>query len=62
MLPEVKSFSPRNLLYMHQFFKLFSGVQLKETEITKQVVSQLGATEITKQPVSFLPLRKLKQN
>ena len=29
VLPEVKSFSPRNLLYMHQFFKLFSGVQLK---------------------------------
>ena len=48
----VSRYSPRNLLYMHQFFKLFSGVQLKETEITKQVVSQLGATEITKQPVS----------
>ena len=23
VLPEVKSFSPRNLLYMHQFYRLF---------------------------------------
>ncbi len=38
-LPEVKSFSKRNLLYMHQFYRLFPDA------IAKQVVSQ---TEITK--------------
>ena len=42
-LPEVKSFSPRNLLYMHQFYRLFP-------ETAKQVVSH--SEEITKQPVS----------
>ena len=31
-LPDVKSFSPRNLLYMHQFYRLFP--------ITQQLVSQ----------------------
>lgn len=34
-LPEIKSFSPRNLLYMHQFYRTFP-----ETEITQQTVAQ----------------------
>ena len=35
-LPEAKSFSPRNLLYMHQFYRLFP-----DAEITPQVGAQL---------------------
>ena len=35
VLPGVKSFSPRNLLYMNQFYRLFPN-----TLIAKQVVSQ----------------------
>ena len=34
-LPDVGSFSPRNLLYMHQFYRLFP-----DALIAKQVVSQ----------------------
>ena len=41
-LPDVKSFSPRNLLYMHQFYRLYS-----EETITPQAVAQLGEAEIT---------------
>ena len=48
-LPDVKSFSPRNLLYMHQFYRLFPdagitpqvGAQFDETEIMPQVGAQL---------------------
>ena len=36
-LPGVGSFSPRNLLYMHQFYRMFPGAG-----IAKQDVSQLG--------------------
>ena len=36
-LPDVKSFSPRNLLYMHQFYRLYS-----EETITPQVVAQMN--------------------
>ena len=43
-LPEVKSFSPRNLLYMHQFYRLFPDAQIPEKTITKQLVSQLKAS------------------
>ncbi|MBR2810177.1 MAG: DUF1016 family protein [Solobacterium sp.] len=51
-LPDVKSFSPRNLLYMHQFYRLFpkAGItrqpetQLPESAIAKQLVSQTGDT------------------
>lgn len=43
-LPEIKSLSPRNLLYMHQFYRLFP--------LTKQLVSQTDGVEITKQSVS----------
>ena len=53
-LPDVKSFSPRNLLYMHQFYKLFPGAviapqadaQLNETYITPQVDAQLGESSV----------------
>lgn len=48
-LPDVKSFSPRNLLYMHQFYKAFPDVlithqaeaQLKDGLITPQAEAQL---------------------
>lgn len=53
-LPEVGSFSPRNLLYMHQFYRLFP-----DAEIAKQVVSQLESREITKQEVSQMDNREL---
>lgn len=46
-LPDVKSFSPRNLLYMHQFYRLFP-----DAENTKQFVSQSDHTEIAQQLVS----------
>lgn len=46
-LPDVKSFSPRNLLYMHQFYKLYT----LET-ITPQAVAQLDNIEITPQVVA----------
>lgn len=48
-LPDVKSFSPRNLLYMHQFYKAVS-----DEEITQQLVSQIENNEITQQLVSQL--------
>ena len=51
VLPDVKSFSPRNLLYMHQFCRLFPADFLLtsvepydgKNEITQQVVSQISA-------------------
>lgn len=43
-LPDVKSFSPRNLLYMHQFYRLFSDIS-----ITPQVGAQLTDKQITPQ-------------
>ncbi len=50
-LPDVKSFSPRNLLYMHQFYRLYSV----ET-ITPQVVAQLDEVEITPQVVAQMDI------
>lgn len=44
ILPEVKSFSPRNLLYMCQFYKMYPKV-----EITPQVDAQIARKEITPQ-------------
>lgn len=46
-LPDVKSFSPRNLLYMHQFYRLYST----ET-ITPQVEAQLEEFEIAPRSVA----------
>lgn len=43
-LPEVKSFSPRNLLYMSQFYKMYS-----DFEITPQFDAQNDDSEITPQ-------------
>ena len=51
-LPDVKSFSPRNLLYMHQFYRLFPEAGLEDSKMTKQLVSQLQENEMTKQLVS----------
>ena len=66
-LPEVGSFSPRNLLYMHQFYRLFPDAlnakqvvsQLEFGEIVKQDVSQLEFGEIVKQDVSQFDDREL---
>lgn len=43
-LPLVKSFSPRNLLFMHQFYRMFPN-----TAITNQLGSQLAISQITNQ-------------
>ena len=56
-LPKVKSFSPRNLQYMNQFFRLFPNAsdakqafsQLEVSEITHQVGAQIEEAEITPQ-------------
>ncbi len=48
-LSGVKSFSPRNLLYMHQFYRLFPNAG-----ITQQVVAQLDSSENMQQPVAQL--------
>ncbi len=43
-LPEIKSFSPRNLQYMNQFYRLYSDVQ-----ITHQLDAQIFENKITPQ-------------
>lgn len=43
-MPEIKSFSPRNLQYMNQFYRLYSNV-----EITHQLDAQIFKNEITPQ-------------
>jgi len=43
-LPDVKSFSPRNLLYMHQFYKLYPGAA-----IAPQLDAQLNGNPIMPQ-------------
>lgn len=56
-LPEVKSFSPRNLQYMNQFFRLFPNAsnakqavsQLEVSEFTHQAGAQIEQAEITPQ-------------
>lgn len=53
-LPDVGSFSPRNLLYMHQFYRLF-----QDALIAKQVVSQLESHEIAQQDVSQIDDQEL---
>lgn len=44
VLPNVKSFSPRNLLYMHQFYRMYS-----DAIITPQVGAQLSDEEFAHQ-------------
>lgn len=64
-LPGVKSFSPRNLLYMHQFFKLFPdagntqqvGAQIDTPENTQQAVAQMTEKEL----VFFVPWGHITQ-
>lgn len=53
-LPGVKSFSPRNLLYMHQFFKLFP-----DAGNTQQVVAQIDTPENTQQAVAQMTEKEL---
>ena len=56
-LPDVKSFSPRNLRYMNQFYRLFPNAantkpvvsQLKPSEIAPQVGAQMKKGEIMPQ-------------
>ncbi|MGN0513341.1 MAG: PDDEXK nuclease domain-containing protein [Lachnospiraceae bacterium] len=43
-LPEIKSFSPRNLQYMNQFYRLYSDI-----EIANQLDAQIFINEITPQ-------------
>ena len=43
-LPEIKSFSPRNLQYMNQFYRLYSDVQ-----ITHQLDAQIFENQFTPQ-------------
>ena len=43
-MPEIKSFSPRNLQYMNQFYRLYSDVQ-----ITHQLDAQIFENEFTPQ-------------
>ena len=43
-LPEIKSFSPRNLQYMNQFYRLYSDIQ-----ITHQLDAQIFENEFTPQ-------------
>ena len=57
ILPEVKSFSPRNLLYMSQFYKMYpsveiapqAGAQNENTEIMLQAGAQNEKTKIAPQ-------------
>lgn len=72
-LPGTKSFSQRNLLYMHQFYRMFPkagianqvGSQLDESKITNQIDSQLAASESTvaileEQYVFYIPWGHIK--
>ena len=34
-LPDVKSFSPRNLLYMHQFYRLFPDIGIAQQDVSQ---------------------------
>ena len=47
-LPDVKSFSPRNLRYMNKFYQLFSGYHHAADEIVQQVVAQLNTDQPAK--------------
>ncbi|MBR3457478.1 MAG: hypothetical protein IKH16_04905, partial [Selenomonadaceae bacterium] len=50
-LPDVKSFSPRNLLYMHQFYRMFPTAI-----ITNQAGSQLKTNQISEEEhIFFIP-------
>ena len=61
-LPDIKSFSLRNLLYMHQFYRLFSGIapqagaQSAESGITPQVDAQLNDNQVFCLPWGHLKL------
>ena len=53
-LPDLKSFSPRNLLYMHQYYRLFpmseqAASRKSESSIAPQVGAQNELPEITPQ-------------
>ena len=53
-LPDVKSFSPRNLIYMHQFYRMYPGMinvhqvdaQIQNNPITHQVGAQLDTSSV----------------
>ncbi|MBQ7478195.1 MAG: hypothetical protein IJT01_04750, partial [Selenomonadaceae bacterium] len=51
MIPNVKSFSPRNLLFMHQFYRMFPTAI-----ITNQAGSQLKTNQISEEEhIFFIP-------
>lgn len=57
-LPEVKSFSPRNLLYMSQFYKMYSDFeitpQLDAQNDNSEIMSKAGAKS-SLQPIFMIP-------
>ena len=61
-LPDIKSFSPRNLLYMHQFYRLFSeiapqaGAQSAGNGITPQAGAQWNEDQVFRIPWGHLKL------
>lgn len=57
-LPEIKSFSPRNLQYMNQFYRLYSDIeiahQLDAQIFKKEITPQTGA-QIDKEIIFMIP-------
>ena len=62
-LPEVKSFSPRNLLYMSQFYKMYSDFeitpQLDAQNDNSEIMSKAGAKS-SLQPIFMIPWGHIK--
>ena len=56
-LPEIKSFSPRNLQYMNQFYRLYSDVEITpqlDAQIKNIITPQTGA-QIDKNIIFMIP-------
>lgn len=56
-LPEIKSFSPRNLQYMNQFYRLYSDVEITpqlDAQIKSIITPQTGA-QIDKNIIFMIP-------
>ena len=57
-LPEVKSFSPRNLLYMHQFYRLFPDAGITpqpDALMTGSVIAPQAGAQFDEQSVFCIP-------
>lgn len=58
VLPEVKSFSPRNLLYMHQFYRLFPQMEITpqhDALIAGSIITPQADAQIDTMPVFCIP-------